>query len=31
MELLERNLETVFVQEGQRKNFTLMTVLLIID
>ena len=31
MELLERNLETVFAQEAQRKHFSLMTVLLITD
>ena len=31
MELLERNLETVFNEEGQRKNFSLMTIVMIID
>ena len=31
MELLDRNLETVFVQEGQRKHFSTMTVVMIVD
>ena len=31
MELLERNLETIFSQEAQRKNFSLMTIILIVD
>ena len=31
MELLDRNVDAIFVQEAQRKDFTLMTVLLIVD
>ena len=31
MELLDRNVDAIFVQEAQRKDFTVMTVLLIVD
>ena len=31
MELLDRNLETVFAQEAQRKHFSTMTVVMIVD